>query len=111
MLLRTVHIIAVVGLGAHLLGAVSPPLWPPAGLAGAILSSGLAMFAIDLYHDRAHVRQVAGLAVLVKLALTAGLIVAPNLGLTLFWVLIVLSAIVSHAPKRFRHHVVFRPAR
>ncbi len=104
--LRTLHIVAVIGLGAHLLGAPAPPLWPATGFAGIVLASGAAMFALDLRNDPSHLRRVAGIAVVLKLVLTAAIALTPDFALTLFWILVTLSAVISHAPKRFRHHIV-----
>jgi hypothetical protein len=46
--------------------------------------------------------------VLLKLALVAAMAAWPGAALPLFWALLVLSAVVSHAPKGLRH---WRPDR
>ena len=104
--LRALHLVAVVVLGAQLLGAPAAAGWPAAGVAAVVLGSGLAMLGLDLLAHRQHLRTIAGLTALVKLLLVAILALAP--ALWLFWTLVVLSALVSHAPATFRHHVVIQ---
>ena len=102
--LRALHLVAVIALGALLLGAPGAPGWSAGSIAAAVLGSGLAMLALDLLSQRQHLRTVAGLTALLKLVLVAVLALAP--ALWLFWVLVVVSAVVSHAPATFRHRVV-----
>jgi hypothetical protein len=68
-----------------------------------MLASGAALFAIDLWHRRELWRELAGVFVGVKLALLAVMIAAPETAAFLFWLLVVTSSIVSHAPRTFRH--------
>jgi hypothetical protein len=102
IVLRTVHLAAVVALGAALLGA---PLSLPATGSAAVVS-GLLLFAMELFARRMHVLDLAGLAVLAKLVVVALLAWWPGAavhGLAAFWALVVLSSISSHAPKNVRH--------
>jgi hypothetical protein len=102
IVLRTVHLSCVVMLGASLLGA-------PIALklaAGAALASGLVLFAMELFARRMHAFDFAGLAVLCKLAVVAAAAMLPGAAahaLPVFWALVVLSSISSHAPKHVRH--------
>ena len=100
--LRTLHLMAVVALGAALLGA--PLSLPHAGT--ATLASGLVLVAMELFARRMHAFDVAGLAVLVKLAAVAAIAAWPGAaahGPAAFWALVVLSSLSSHAPKPVRH--------
>jgi hypothetical protein len=100
--LRTVHLAAVVALGAALLGA--PLSLPVTG--AAALGSGVLLFAMELFARRMHVLDLAGLAVLVKLVAVAVIAAWPAAaahGLAAFWALVVLSSLSSHAPKPVRH--------
>jgi uncharacterized membrane protein YhaH (DUF805 family) len=105
--LRTVHLAAVVALGAALLGA-------PLSLAGAGLAaagSGVLLFAMELFARRLHALDMAGLAVLLKLVAVSAIAAwppTPAHRLAVFWGLLVLSSITSHAPKTLRH---WRPGR
>jgi uncharacterized membrane protein YhaH (DUF805 family) len=105
--LRTVHLAAVVALGGTLLGAPLP--LAESGLAAA--GSGALLFAMELFARRLHALDVAGLAVLVKLAAVASISAwppTPSHRLAVFWGLLLLSSVSSHAPKTLRH---WRPGR
>lgn len=100
--LRTLHICGIILLGASLAGG-SPPLF------AVLLTvfSGGTMFAIDLWANPAHIRETAGFGVFVKLFLVAGMALLPALATSLFWLTVVLSTLLSHAPGGFRHRRLF----
>lgn len=98
IMLRALHLVGVVLLGAALLGAGDREA------AGTlVLASGLLLFALDLWSQPDHLGELAGLFVVLKLLLVAGLLVFPGAAVPLFWSLVVASALVSHAPGSFRH--------
>lgn len=101
--LRSAHLAGVVALGAELLGA-------PVGSWGAwlTLASGLGLLASELIDERVSLRELAGALVLLKLALVAAMLRWPAQAPALFWSVLVLSAVVAHAPKGLRH---WRPGR
>lgn len=102
IVLRTVHLAAVIALGASLLGA---PL-PLAHTGTAALVSGLVLFAMELFARRMHAFDLAGLSVLLKLAVVAVVAGWPGAaahGAAGFWALVALSSLSSHAPKPVRH--------
>ncbi|PKO90096.1 MAG: hypothetical protein CVU18_01930 [Betaproteobacteria bacterium HGW-Betaproteobacteria-12] len=103
--LRTAHLAGLVLLGAALLGAGDLR-------SGALLTfgSGLAMFAIDLWANPAHLGETAGAGILVKLALVGLMALLPEHALSLFWLVLALSALLSHAPGAFRHRRLWPPA-
>lgn len=100
--LRTVHLIAIVLFGAALLGAGSI-VWS----ASIVIVSGGLMFAIDTWAHPGHLREVAGFGVVVKLLLVGFAVGQPQLAQPLFWVLLVLSTLLSHAPGSIRHRRLF----
>jgi len=100
--LRSAHLVGVTLLGATLLGA---PV--PFG-AALTLASGLGLLASELIDGRIALTELAGAVVLLKLALVAAMWAWPAAGVPLFWGLLVVSAVVSHAPKGLRH---WRPGR
>jgi uncharacterized membrane protein YhaH (DUF805 family) len=110
IVLRTVHLSCVVVLGASLLGA-------PVALklaAGATLVSGLVLFAMELFARRMHAFDFAGLSVLLKLTVVAAIAALPGTAahaLAVFWTLVVLSSVSSHAPKNVRHWWPWGPRR
>lgn len=97
--LRTIHLAGVVALGAALLGA---PL--ARGACGAVvLASGALLFAQDLRARRIALGELAGAVVLLKLGAVAWAAWADGHALVVFWALLGLSSLSSHAPKRWRH--------
>ncbi|MBP2648455.1 MAG: putative rane protein [Gemmatimonadetes bacterium] len=104
VMLRTWHLMSVIALGALLLGAAPLHGWPVGRVGGAVVVSGLAMLALDLYASQLYLRTVAGVTALLKLVLVAVLAFAP--GPLLFWTVVALSTVVSHAPATFRHRVL-----
>ncbi|EXI76824.1 MAG TPA: hypothetical protein PK440_13025 [Candidatus Accumulibacter phosphatis] len=99
--LRAAHLVAVVGTGASLLMGQTFPAG--ATYRWTLVVSGVAMIAIDLWAAPGYLLEVAGSAMLAKLLLIAWLVLHPAHQLTLFWLLIVFSAVVAHAPAGLRH--------
>jgi hypothetical protein len=97
--LRAAHLLGVVWLGAAVHGA---PL-AAQGVGIYVLVTGLALFVLDLFTYPHHLKEAAGLAVFVKLALVVGIVASEPARLPLFWAVVLWSAIFSHAPANFRH--------
>ncbi|MEW6514260.1 MAG: hypothetical protein AB1443_09675 [Pseudomonadota bacterium] len=104
VILRGLHLVAVILLGAALLGA------PQVGtkVAIAVAATGFAMFALDIWRKPQHLREVAGIAVLLKLVLVGWMVFDAAAQHILFWVIVAGSAIAAHAPARFRHAILLR---
>ena len=100
--LRSLHLVGIVLLGAALLGAgdIALGTW-------LTLLSGAGMFAGDAWTNPGHVREVAGCGVLLKLVLVALMAFVPALALPIFWIILVLSTLLSHAPGALRHKRLF----
>lgn len=105
--LRTLHLVAVICIGAGLLGA---PLSTDLAVLG-VGATGLAMFGLDILNKPSHLREVSGLAVLPKLLLVGWMAVDAAARPVLFWLIVAGSVIFAHAPARLRHAVLFGPAR
>lgn len=101
--LRSLHLIGVVLAGAGIVGggAHSTP-----GVA-LMLLSGSALYALDLRQHPALWREVAGAFILVKLLVVLAMLLAPEFAGVLFWLLVVTSSVVSHAPRVVRHRRIF----
>ena len=99
LLLRAGHLMAVVWLGAGLLHE------PAAAVAAgwAVLASGLALLVLDLAAGRVHLGELAGAVIVFKLTAVALGLAQPAWALPIFWGLVLLSALSSHAPKAVRH--------
>ena len=103
--LRVVHLIGMVGAGAALIYGF--PLATQLPYVLALLISGVAMMAIDLWTTPGYLAEMAGTAMLVKIALLVWFFVAPPQQLSLFWGVLVLSAVIAHAPAWMRHRRLF----
>lgn len=99
VVLRSLHLVAVIGLGAALLGASLSSHLPSMG----VLVTGMALFAIDLRTKPQLLQQWSGAALVIKLCAIGLMAFSPELRAPLFWGVIVWSAIFAHAPASFRH--------
>jgi 4-hydroxybenzoate polyprenyltransferase len=109
IVLRTRHLSCVVVLGTSLLGA--PVALQPAA---AAFASGVLLFAMELFARRMHAFDLAGLSVLFKLAILLAMALWSGAAAHqswVFWVLVVVSSISSHAPKPVRHRWPWSPRR
>jgi hypothetical protein len=104
---RTLHLGAVVALGAALLGA--PVSHPAAGW--VVTLSGLALLAMDLAARRMRLDELAGAVVVAKLLAVGWVGLAGGATAwqhAVFWTVLVASSASAHAPKALRH---WRPGR
>jgi len=103
IVLRTVHLMGVVWMGA---GLMATPMQAGGPGAWLTLASGVALLFSELVDGRIALGELAGAVVLAKLAAVAWMAfgVAGGEGaLPLFWAVMALSAISSHAPRDLRH--------
>lgn len=100
--LRALHLVGLVLLGSALLGAGSV-----SSGAALTLASGGAMFAIDTWANPTHLRETAGFGILLKLALVGLMALQPAWALAIFWLVLAVSTLLSHAPGNFRHRRLF----
>lgn len=104
-LLRATHIFAggvLVGGVVFDQGAAALAPWTH-----ATVLSGLLLFATDLHASLAVLCEVRGASVVLKLILTALVPVLWGARLELLTAALLLGAISSHLPGRYRHHVLF----
>jgi hypothetical protein len=97
--LRSLHLAGVVLLGVAIVGngVRSVP-----GIV-LLLLTGFALFAIDLWHRPGLWRETAGVFIAVKLTLLLAMLLIPGIAAPMFWLLLISSSVVSHAPWEFRH--------
>jgi len=105
IVLRALHLAGVVLCAVGILGASAPA---PAAVA-LLLATGFALYGLDLWQHPPLWREVAGVFVLVKLALVVAMALLPAAAATLFWLLLLSSALVSHAPHGVRHRRLIGP--
>lgn len=97
--LRSLHLAGVVALGVAVVGEAQPSV---AGMI-LLLSTGLALYGLELWHRPQFWRELAGVFALVKLLGLAATLALPVFATSLFWLLLIVSSVVSHAPYEFRH--------
>lgn len=101
--LRVVHVVGLALLAASILGTAGSVKTA----AMVMLVSGLGIIALDLWANPAWLRQVAGIATLFKLVLVAWLFSGDAVHAPLFWIVLVFSVALSHAPGSVRHRRLF----
>ena len=99
IVLRSFHLVGVVLAGAAIVAAT--PLQSVA--VGTLLVTGLGLYAIDLWSQPSHWRELAGMFIPLKLSLVAAMVMLPGYAAQIFWILVVASSVTSHAPAAFRH--------
>jgi hypothetical protein len=103
--LRTLHILSVAGVGGGILFGLEVDLWH--GYWWLAMASGGLMMLIDIVSNPVWVVQVRGLVIFLKLILLAFLGSDPMLDRYLLVVIIIISAIISHAPGKLRYYSVY----
>ena len=103
--LRTLHLLAVAGVGGGILFGLDPDLWR--GYWWLAMVSGGLLMLIDIISNPLWVLQVRGLVIFLKLTLLLFLGGHPTLDVYLLAVIIILSAVISHAPGKLRYYSVY----
>jgi len=101
--LRSAHLAGVVMTGVGVIAAESFPHYA----AALMLATGAGLFAIDLRQHRDLWREVAGVFTLFKLVVVLAMLLLPGIARPLFWLTLVASSVISHAPHAVRHRRVF----
>ena len=104
-LLRALHLVGVVGLGAAVLGV--RPDAETAVYVGVLMGAGVAIVALDRWANPDYFSQVNGLAVALKALLLAGVGMLAGFNALLFWAVLVGSVLIAHAPRGLRHRKLF----
>jgi len=103
--LRTLHLLAVAGVGGGILFGLEEGLWLNYWWL-ALVSGGL-MMLIDIISNPVWIVQVRGLAIFLKLILLVFLGSNPALDVWLLAVIIIISGIISHAPGTLRYYSIY----
>ena len=103
ILLRGLHLAAVVVLGAALLGA---PVSAGRAVA-ALAATGALMLALDTWKQPSHLLEVSGVALEIKLLLVFWMAWEESVRPVLFWLIVAGSTVFSHASAKVRHIRVF----
>jgi len=103
--LRTLHLLAVAGVGGGILFGLEKDLW--LSYWWLALATGAVMMLIDMISNPVWLLQVRGLTVLLKLILVGLLGRYPGYDSYLLVIIIVISAVISHAPGKLRYYSVY----
>lgn len=103
--LRTLHILAVAGVGGGILFGLEKDLW--INYWWLALVSGVLMMLIDIISNPVWVVQVRGLVIFLKLILLAFMGNGAGLDSLLLTLIIIISAVISHAPGKLRYYSVY----
>jgi hypothetical protein len=103
--LRTLHLLAVAGVGGGVLFALEKDLW--INYWWLALVSGILMMLMDIAANPVWIVQVRGVVILLKLILLALLGINPDWDSFLLAVIIIISAVISHAPGKLRYYSLY----
>ena len=103
--LRTLHLLAVAGVGGGILFGLERDLWINYWWL-AVVSGGL-MMLIDIILNPVWLVQLRGLVIFFKLFLLTLLGAQPDLDSQLLLVIIIVSGVISHAPGKLRYYSVY----
>jgi hypothetical protein len=103
--LRTLHLLAVAGVGGGVLFALEKDLW--SNYWWLALVSGILMMLMDIAANPVWIVQVRGVVILLKLILLALLGINPDWDSFLLAVIIIISAVISHAPGKLRYYSLY----
>jgi len=98
-------LLAIAGVGGGILFALEKDLW--LNYWWLALVSGVLMMLMDIVSNPVWIVQVRGLVILLKLILLALLGINPAWDSILLLVVIILSAVVSHAPGKLRYYSLY----
>lgn len=103
--LRTLHLVSVAGVGGGVLFALEKDLW--LHYWWLALVSGALMMLMDITANTMWVVQVRGVAIIVKLMLLVLLGLHPGWDNLLLVTIIIISAVISHAPGKLRYYSLY----
>lgn len=103
--LRTLHLLSVAGVGGGVLFGLERDLW--IDYWWLALVSGAMMMLIDIISNPLWLVQVRGLVIFVKLILLVLIGRVAAWDSLLLIVIIILSAVISHAPGNLRYYSVY----
>ena len=104
IMLRTLHLMGVAGIGGAFLYAIPEYEWRP--FFSLTLSSGFLLMLLAIWTNGIWLIQLRGVATIVKLVLLT-LALTGGLEPAILFTIIAISGIISHAPGKVRYYLVF----
>ena len=105
IILRTIHLIGVAGVGGGFLYSSQQENWMP--YLGLAVTSGIMMMCLSIWSNGMWLLQLRGVAMIVKLLLLA-LSLISGVEASVIIVVIAISGIIAHAPGKVRYYKLFR---
>lgn len=102
ILLRTLHLIGLSGIGASFLFNLQTSDAEP--FLYLTIASGVLMMLLEIWGNGVWLLQIKGIAIIIKLLLIAGMVIWPTHGALLFTLTVIISAVSSHAPGYVRYY-------
>jgi len=103
--LRTLHLLAVAGVGGGVLFGLETERWLDYWVLA--LATGGLMMLMDMISNRAWIAQIRGLVIVLKLVLLALMVFYPAWSKLLLVAIIIISAVISHAPGELRYYSIY----
>jgi len=102
--LRTLHLLALAGVGGGVLFGLDKGLW--INYWWLAMASGALMMLMDMISNPVWLVQIRGVVIFVKLIMLAVLGLYPQWDSLILAVIIVISAVISHAPGKLRYYSI-----
>jgi hypothetical protein len=102
IVLRSLHLAGVVLLGTALLSGGDRQT-----AAMLMFATGATLYTLELWSNPAHFAEISGVFIPLKLLVVLAMVLYPERALPLFWLLLLASSIVSHAPGSLRHRRIW----
>lgn len=109
ILLRTLHLIGIAGVGGGILLNIEPTLWSI--YLQLTIFSGCAYLLLEFWTNGIFLLQLRGLSILLKLGLLYGMYIWPDYAITILILIIIISSVISHAPGNLRYYSIFHRRR
>ena len=103
--LRTLHLLALAGVGGGILFGLEKDLW--INYWWLAMVSGALMMLMDIIPNPVWLVQIRGVVIFVKLILLACLGHYPEWDSLILAVIIIISAVISHAPGKLRYYSIY----
>ena len=103
--LRTLHLLALAGVGGGIVFGIEKDLWN--NYWWLAMASGALMMLIDIISNPVWLVQIRGVVIYVKLFLLACLGLYPEWDSFILAVIIIISAVISHAPGKLRYYSIY----
>lgn len=109
IILRSLHLVGVAGIGSGFFFDMEEPLWLP--FWQLTVATGLGLMALYVWTTALWLFQLKGVVILVKLLLLWLAMFNPAWRAELFALVILLSAVIAHAPGPVRGYMVLWKSR